>query len=303
MELRHLKYFVAVARTHSFSEAAKLLNITQSTLSSQIHQFENEVGVMLFERSTHSVKLTDYGEAIFESAERTLAEVNSCIDRINDVSMLSYGNLSIGCTYTFASILDNAILAFSKEHPHVKTSLVFKSVEELTEMLERQELDIVLSFKTLSLGANLISKVLFDTSLCAVVGTNHPLAKERKKSIRLPELEKYMIAMPAKGLQSRALLDKLLSTSNVMLNNCIESNDINTLMTLVKRANYLTFMSQASSTNSDTSLYFIKILHPDNNMQGVFTTRAKSYTKCSTREFIRILCEQRLFSIPMLDNL
>ena len=288
----------------SFSEAAKFLNITQSTLSSQIHQFEDEVGVTLFERTTHSVKLTDYGATIFPSVERTLTEAGSCIDRIKDVSMLATGTLSIGCTYTFAPILDDAILAYTKEHPHIKVSLVFRSVEELTAMLDRQELDIVLSFKTLSLGENLVSKVLFDTSLCAVVGMDHPLATvDRRDSVRLCELEKYNIAMPAKGLQSRALLDRLLSTSDVELRNCIESNDINALLSIVRRANYLTFMSKASSTCVDGTLRFINISHPDNNMQGVFTTRARSYTKCSTREFIRILCEQRSFTLPMLDCL
>lgn len=287
---------------NSFSEAAKVLNITQSTLSSQIHQFEDEVGVMLFERDTHSVRLTDYGAAIFPAVERTLAEAGSCIDRIRDVSMLSTGSLSVGCTYTFASILDDAILEYSKKHPDIKINLVFKSVEELTLMLARQELDIVLSFKTISLGENLVSKVLFDTSLCAVVGLNHPLAAmDRRDSVRLSELEKFRIAMPAKGLQSRALLDRLLSSTDVNLNTCIESNDINTLITMVKRANYLTFMSKASAAQMDDTLRFINISHPDNNLQGVFTTRAKSYTKCSTREFVRILCEQRSYSLPMLD--
>ena len=218
--------------------------------------------------------------------------------------MLSTGSLSIGCTYTFASILDDAIVEYSKKHPDIKLNLVFKSVEELTTMLDRQELDIMLSFKTLSLGENLVSKILFDTSLCAVTGMNHPLASvDKRESIRLSELEKYRIAMPAKGLQSRALLDKLIDTTDVKLNNCIESNDINTLITAVKRSNYITFMSRASMAQTDETLHFINIAHPDNNLQGVFTTRAKSYTKCATREFIRILCEQHSFSLPMLDIL
>ena len=72
MELRQLRYFVSVAETNSFSEASRLLNITQSTLSQQVKQLENELGVMLFERSSHRVCLTDVGEAFLPEARRTL---------------------------------------------------------------------------------------------------------------------------------------------------------------------------------------------------------------------------------------
>ena len=62
MELRQLKYFASVAETKSFSEASRVLNVTQSTLSQQIKQLEDELGVTLFERSSHHVGLTDVGE-------------------------------------------------------------------------------------------------------------------------------------------------------------------------------------------------------------------------------------------------
>ena len=88
MELRQLKYFVNVAETNSFSEASRLLNITQSTLSQQIKQLENELGVMLFERSSHRVCLTDIGEAFLPEAKRTLHAADVCIDRMNDIKGL-----------------------------------------------------------------------------------------------------------------------------------------------------------------------------------------------------------------------
>ena len=85
MELRQLKYFVNVAETKSFSEASRLLNITQSTLSQQIKQLENELGVVLFERSSHRVGLTDVGEVFLPEAKRTLHSADVCIDKMNDI--------------------------------------------------------------------------------------------------------------------------------------------------------------------------------------------------------------------------
>ncbi|MDE7128161.1 MAG: LysR family transcriptional regulator, partial [Bacteroidales bacterium] len=72
MELRQLRYFVKAAGTLNFSEAAKSLYVTQSTLSQQIRQLENELGVQLFERNSHEVSLTDAGEELLPYAMKTL---------------------------------------------------------------------------------------------------------------------------------------------------------------------------------------------------------------------------------------
>ena len=105
MELRQLKYFVNVAETNSFSEASRLLNITQSTLSQQIKQLENELGVVLFERSSHRVCLTDVGEAFLPEAKRTLHAADVCIDRMNDIRDLKAGCLNIGSTFSLRPLL------------------------------------------------------------------------------------------------------------------------------------------------------------------------------------------------------
>ncbi len=74
MELRQLKYFVKVAELLSFSKAAKVLYITQSTLSQQIKQLEDELDMALLYRNNHKVSLTEAGEAFLEGAKKTLAE-------------------------------------------------------------------------------------------------------------------------------------------------------------------------------------------------------------------------------------
>lgn len=75
MELRQLKYFLMVAKTLSFSEAAKRLNITQGTLSQQIKQLEDELGFQLFSRTSHSVALTEAGEELLPAAKQTVDPV------------------------------------------------------------------------------------------------------------------------------------------------------------------------------------------------------------------------------------
>ena len=84
MELRQLKYFVKVAELLSFSEASRQLNITQSTISQQIKQLEDELQVSLLIRTSHGVTVSDMGKAFLPQAKRTLREAESCIDRIRN---------------------------------------------------------------------------------------------------------------------------------------------------------------------------------------------------------------------------
>ena len=87
MELRQLKYFVAAAKSLNFSTAAKSLNITQSTLSQQIKQLENELGDDLFYRTSHEVTLTESGSALLPYAIKTVSDADNCRQRVDDISI------------------------------------------------------------------------------------------------------------------------------------------------------------------------------------------------------------------------
>ncbi|MDO4172628.1 MAG: LysR family transcriptional regulator, partial [Prevotellaceae bacterium] len=120
MELRQLKYFVKVADTLNFSEAAKALCVTQSTLSQQVKQLEGELGTQLLIRSSHSVTLTEAGEELLPYAQKTLHDAELCMVRINDLNQLSAGTLNIGVTYSFSPILTETLLLFMRMYPQIK---------------------------------------------------------------------------------------------------------------------------------------------------------------------------------------
>ena len=86
MELRQLKYFVAVARTLSFSEAARQLYVTQGTLSQQIMLLEDELGSLLFERTSHKVALTEPGMVLFPLAKNIIQQVEQCKLQVGDLN-------------------------------------------------------------------------------------------------------------------------------------------------------------------------------------------------------------------------
>lgn len=298
MELRQLKYFAKVAELNNFSGAARALNITQSTLSQQIKQLESELGVELLARDSHHVMLTDVGEAFLPSAQRTISEANSCLDRIRDVQGLVSGLMRIGCTYTFAPLLTEMVLLFMKQYPGVKLSIVCQSMEELMRMLESQQIDLALSYKPAWTSMNLESHILFDNRLAVVVSDTHPLAEF--KSIRLSELEKYPMALPATGLQARSTFDRICEGLDYRFQVQIELNDVNVLLSLVRGSKLVSVLSQATVARKK-GLVAIPLDHPGCQMEGAFTVCRDAYMKRCTREFLRILSENRTLGMAVME--
>ena len=123
MELRQLKYFVKLAETLNFSMAAKELFITQSTLSHQILQLENDFQQPLFLRNSHEVSLTEAGETLLPLAKETLMSADNCLLRLDELKHLVGGELNIGVTFSFASIMAETVTAFLRKYPHVKMNV------------------------------------------------------------------------------------------------------------------------------------------------------------------------------------
>ncbi|WP_146069745.1 LysR family transcriptional regulator, partial [Arthrobacter sp. B0490] len=98
MELRHLRYFVAVAEELHFGRAAELLRISQPPLSQQIQALEQELGVRLFDRTNRRVSLTDAGRLFLDETRRTLAQVDKSVDVVRRAEQGEIGELQVGFT-------------------------------------------------------------------------------------------------------------------------------------------------------------------------------------------------------------
>lgn len=288
MEIRQLKYFVKVAETLNFSEAAKTLYITQSTLSQQIRQLEQEINAQLFQRNNHGVTLTEAGEELLPYARCTLHAADTCIDRIHDLQQLLTGTLNIGVTFTFSPILTETLLTFMKRYPRVILNIYYKPMAELMDMLEHRQVDFVLAFKPTKRYSEIESHVLFDNHLAVIVRDNHPLAQKDK--IMLSELENYDIALPAKGLQARNAFDKVQAKFLNSLNVRIELNEVNILLKLIKQSQLVTILSEATIHN-EQGVKAIPLDVPGNEMEGCVHVLKNVYRKHSAQEFIRLLSE------------
>lgn len=288
MELRQLRYFVKTAETLNFSEAAKSLFVTQSTLSQQIRQLEQELDTALFIRDSHSVMLTESGALLLPYAKQTLQSAGACFDRIRDLKEMLSGSLNIGITYSFAPILTETVLEFMKVHRNVKLNICYKTMEELLEMLRKRELDFVLAFKPSSPHEEIESHILFDNNLSVIANAHHPLAE--KDSVTLEDILPHGIAMPAKGLQARNAFDSLFPDAEKSLNVKVELNEVNVLLDIVHGSSLVTILSDAT-VHQFPGLKSIPIEVPRNTMEGCVHTLRKSYRKRAAEEFIMMLSE------------
>ena len=288
MELRQLKYFVKVAETLSFSEAAKLLFVTQSTLSQQIKQLEQDLDVQLLIRSSHSVALTEAGSELLPYALATLHDAGLCAARINDLKEVCCGTLNIGVTYSFSPMLTETLVTFMKAYPKVKLNIYYRPMAELIDMLRRRDVDFALAFRPSEPMPDVDSHVLFQTYLAAVVGSQHPLAG--KSSIDMGQLAGCELALPAKGLQARNALDKVLERIPTELNVRAELNEVNILLTLIRQNRLVTVLSEATIHNA-AGVRALRLDIPGNEMTGCVHTLRGSYHTRSMQEFIRFLSD------------
>jgi len=286
MELRQLKYFVRTAQTLNFSEAARSLYVSQSTLSQQIKSLEDELGTILFQRDSHTVSLTQSGSMLLPLAIQTIQDAEACKTRVNDLKELLTGELNIGVTYSFSQILTEAVKDFVKKYPGVKLNIFYRNMAELMEALRHREVDLVLAFKPGHTYSEIESCDLFDDKLSVIMRKDHPLAN--RKSISLEELNRHRLAIPAKGLQARNALEQYICIENSDLNICLEINEANILLDIVQDNNFLTMLSEAAIRGRDL-LKAVPLNLPDNQMQGCVHTLKRAYQKRSAEAFVKML--------------
>lgn len=287
MELRQLRYFVSVAETLSFSEAARQMCVTQSTLSQQVKQLEGELGTMLFIRNSHEVALTETGLEMLPYARRTLHSAEQCLTRIADITDMRTGTLDIGVTYSFSPILTETIIAFRRQYPDIKLNIHYKPMTELMDMLRTRKADFVLAFRPNVAVPDVESHILFQNYLAAIVRDSHPWAG--RKSLTLAELAVCDLALPSQGLQARNAFDSI-SVPGLDFRIKVEMNEVNILLDIIRRTSLVSVLAEATIHN-ESGVKAVPLDFPDNEMAGCVHTLRGVYRKRSTQEFIRMLSD------------
>lgn len=288
MELRLLNSFVLAAKTLSFSEAAEIQCINQSTFSQNIRQLEDELGVALFYRNSHGVSLTDAGREFLPFARKTLSYVEDGVARMEDLRNLRYGLLNIGVTHSFGMLIEEVLARFTAQFPSVKINLFYKTAEDMPSMLRNREIDMALTYRSMEDNADIVSQTLFEDRLSVIVPRNHVLATMEQVPVEC--LTRHPLVLPARGVNARTVLDTIAAKYHLSLNACIEIDQVTPLMRLVLTGRYITALS-STAIDSVQGLVALPINLPEARMYGSVHVLGDSYKKASGVEFVKMLVE------------
>ncbi|MET7246258.1 LysR substrate-binding domain-containing protein [Methylobacterium sp. EM32] len=233
MELRHLRYFVALAQELSFTRAARRTHVTQSTLSHQIRQLEDEVQQRLFERAGRRVRLTQAGQSLLPGVLRALAELDGGLRAISPPATVLRGHLRIGASQTFALDLLPACLArYLDDHPGVRVTVEELPADAIEARLIAGALDLGIAYRPRD-PARVSFEPVFQEALMLVVGSEHRFA--RRKLVHMAELHNQALALFTRDFSTRRLIDDCFRHSNAAPDIRAEMTTIGPILGLVGR--------------------------------------------------------------------
>jgi DNA-binding transcriptional LysR family regulator len=177
-ELRHLRYFVAVAEELNFSRAAERLHMAQPPLSLAIRQLERELGAELFQRSTREVTLTESGRALLDGARRTLAEAERAVVSAKRAASGDVGQLRLAFSWSARyETLPALGRAFRARHPDVELLAQEMWNAQMLPALRSGAVDVAVALCP-ELGSDMVEEVIRAEPVVAVLGAGHALAGE-----------------------------------------------------------------------------------------------------------------------------
>src|SRR5271168_1282758 len=178
MELRHLRYFVAVAEEGHVTRAAERLGIQQPPLSQQIRALERELDVQLFHRKPRGVELTPAGRALFGEAKAIIDRAVEAMAATRRAARGEAGRIGLGFTSSasFHPFVPRAIRAFREAHPLVGLALEESGTTELVDALRAETIDAAFVRSPVGASADLVVRPLLEEPMVAALPSGHPLS-------------------------------------------------------------------------------------------------------------------------------
>ncbi|WP_439125791.1 MAG: LysR substrate-binding domain-containing protein [Pseudomonas rhizophila] len=259
MELRHLRYFSTLAETLSFTRAAEKSHVTQSTLSHQIKQLEDELGILLFERIGKKVVITEAGDALLTELQPALRQIDKAIKGLQASPGSVSGELRIGATHTFNSqLVPQCVALFHERFPDTKIFVQELSQALIVQQLEASNLDLGIAYRPLDRN-DLWFEPLYNEELLLVVSERHPLAG--RKRVRMVELHGVSMVLLSSVYSTRLMLDECFQAAGAEPQVIVEMNSITPMVELIRQSQLAGIVGKTGILDT-RGLSFVALEHP-----------------------------------------
>lgn len=233
MDIKNLVTFIHVAELRSFTKAGDKLGYSQSTVSFQIRQLENELGVPLFERINRTVTLTDHGSRLLQSAYKINELMNGFLED-TEAPMEIRGNVRI----VMADSLCNEVIGrifpeLHRAYPGITLECVAAGTQEMFRMLNQNEADLVYTLDSHIYDTNYINLQEGRIGVHFVCAAGHPFAE--RPSVSLKELVKQPFLLTEKGMSYRRIMDEQLAARSLEIRPVFVSGNTDLLCNLVEQ--------------------------------------------------------------------
>ena len=289
MNIRDLKYFVAVAETEHFSKAADQCFVSQPTLSMQLKKLEAELNVQLFERTSKRVLITDVGKKILEKAQHILNDID-VLKQIAEMAQDAYsGRIRIGIIPTMGPYLLPCLMPkIQEKYPNLELILYEDKTEIILEKLRQGALDtIILALPIEDQG--LVTKKLFIEPFYAAIPKAHQLAK--KKILAITDLENENLLLLGEGHCFREQALAACRFSGAHLKSGFQATSLETLRHMVAAGVGVTLLPQmmVDTIPKDTDIVILPFSDPVPSRQVGMLWRETSPSTTATKA-IAALC-------------
>jgi len=283
-ELRHLRYFLTIAELQHVTRAANALHVTQSTLSHQVRQLEQELGIALFDRVGRGVQLTQAGRLFRTFAQRALDEVDAGKTALTELGQLLRGTLRIGVIHTYNSTLVPPVASrFAAEHPGVRVLIDDLPASTIEQEVAAGELDFGIAFAPAA-TPGLVAEPLFRDELVLIVRRDHPLARQR--TIQPTALSKLPLALQTPRFSTRRLIDQAFGRW-IGDGAHLEMSSIEALLNTVRLGEIGTIVSERAFAD-DPDLVKIRIGRSAVVRQAALLWSEQRYRTAAARSFAQL---------------
>ncbi|MGH8380494.1 LysR substrate-binding domain-containing protein [Pseudomonas sp.] len=296
MELRHLRYFIAVAQELHFGRAAQHLGISQPPLSQQIQALEQELGARLFERTNRRVELSEAGRLFLEEARLVLAQVDKAADVARRAQLGELGEMKIGFTSSapFNSTIPKAIYAFRQRFPAVHLNLNEMSSQAVADALLDESIEVGL-MRPLALPDSLVATELFREPLVAVINATHTLAEGSEGGLHMAALadEPFVFFPRSFGSGLYAQLLSLARQAGFSPHFAQEASEAMTIIGLVSAGLGVSVLP-ASFQRMRIDGVVYRTLLDDDAVTAVWLVQRRDASSAMARAFAELLTRQAL---------